>query len=149
MSFLTVGTVATQRGRAPQLFFMKSSTSSAVVLGSTVTGLSCGAGGALTLPHSVTMSAAPAATGERAKATANNSAQPTCFAECDMFSSLGPTALPRAPLAFAMAQPMPRRLPGVGAKGKDGIPGNRGWQREPLVLSFTWAKGGSGNDHRC
>ena len=72
MSFLTAGTVATQRGRAPQLFFMKSSTSSAVVLGSTVTGLSCGTGGGFTLAHSVVMS--PAVAGSAANAAAATSA---------------------------------------------------------------------------
>src|SRR5437667_11362321 len=76
MSFLTVGTVATQRGRAPQLPFMKSSTSSAVVLGSTVTGLSAGTGGAFTLAQSATMS--PAHAGSAAKAAAANSTA-NCF----------------------------------------------------------------------
>src|SRR6202162_4826192 len=61
MSFFTVGTVLMQRGRAPQLAFMKSRTSSAVVFGSTVTVLSCGVGGAFTLAHSVVMSLAKAA----------------------------------------------------------------------------------------
>jgi hypothetical protein len=50
--------VSTQRGRLPQFWFMKSSISSAVVFGSTVTGLSSGGGGAFTLAHSSTMLAA-------------------------------------------------------------------------------------------
>ena len=57
-SFFIAGIVARQRGRLPQFWFMKSSISSAVVFGSTVTGLSAGAGGAFTLAHSSTMSAA-------------------------------------------------------------------------------------------
>ena len=58
MSVLTVATVARQRGRAPQLPFIMSSTRSAVVLGSTVTGLSSGTGGSFTLAHSPMMSGA-------------------------------------------------------------------------------------------
>jgi len=42
--------------RTPQLPFMKSSRRSAVVLGSTVTGLSSGAGGVFTVAQSATMS---------------------------------------------------------------------------------------------
>src|SRR3982074_1700814 len=60
MSFFTLGTMGTQRGRTPQLFFMRSSTSSAVVFGSTVTDLSSGFGGSFTLSHSEVMSPAPA-----------------------------------------------------------------------------------------
>src|SRR5438045_2804779 len=56
MSFLTMGTLARQRGRAPQLLFIMSSTRSAVVFGSTVTGLSSGAGGSFTFAHSLVMS---------------------------------------------------------------------------------------------
>src|SRR5262245_4500290 len=56
ISCLTVDTVARQRGRAPQLPFIMSSTSSAVVAGSTVTGLSSGAGGSLALAQSRVMS---------------------------------------------------------------------------------------------
>src|SRR5262245_8056045 len=56
MSLRTVATVARQRGRAPQLPFIMSSTSSAVVRGSTATGLSSGAGGSFTLAHSLVMS---------------------------------------------------------------------------------------------
>src|SRR2546429_5693242 len=52
---LTVATVARQRGRAPQLAFIISSTRSAVVLGSTVTGFSSGTGGSFTLAHSLMM----------------------------------------------------------------------------------------------
>src|SRR3954462_8769119 len=55
-SFLTLRTVARQRGRTPQLLFIISSTSSAVVFGSTVTGLSSGAGGSFTPAHSPVMS---------------------------------------------------------------------------------------------
>src|SRR5208282_3131306 len=54
----------------PQFWLMKSSNSSGVVLGSTVTGLSAGAGGAFTLAHSSTMSPAHADTATPAKATA-------------------------------------------------------------------------------
>src|SRR6266851_2133606 len=60
MSFFTLGTMGTQRGRTPQLSFMRSSTSKAVVLESTVTDLSSGLGGSFTLSHSVVMSFAPA-----------------------------------------------------------------------------------------
>src|SRR5215510_10573660 len=56
--FFTLGTLARQSGREPQLHFMKSSRSSAVVFGSTVTGLSSGAGGVFTLAQSATMSPA-------------------------------------------------------------------------------------------
>src|SRR5258706_8784503 len=56
--FLTPGTLAWQRGRTPQLAFMKSSRRRAVVLGSTVTGLSSGAGGVFTVAQSATMSPA-------------------------------------------------------------------------------------------
>src|SRR6266700_571184 len=59
-SFLTLGTVAMQRGRAPQFPFMKSRTRSAVGFGSTVTGLSSGTGGGFTLAHSVVTSLAKA-----------------------------------------------------------------------------------------
>src|SRR3954454_2059334 len=55
-SFLTLRTVARQRGRAPQLLFIISRTSSAVVFGSTLTGLSSGAGGSFTPAHSPVMS---------------------------------------------------------------------------------------------
>ena len=55
-----MGTVAMQRGRVPQFPFMKSRTKSPVVFGSTVTGLSSGTGGALTLAHSVVTSLADA-----------------------------------------------------------------------------------------
>src|SRR5713226_4470601 len=55
-SFLTLGTVERQRGRTPQFVFMRSRIRSAVVLGSTVAGLSCGTGGAFTVAHSVVMS---------------------------------------------------------------------------------------------
>src|SRR5262244_3057961 len=58
MSLRTVATVARQRGRAPQLPFIMSSTRSAVVLGSTLTGLSSGGGGSFTLAHSLVMSGA-------------------------------------------------------------------------------------------
>src|SRR5579871_1644865 len=67
------GIAATQRGRAPQPAFMMSSSSSAVVEGSTVTSFNSGAGGATAVlqseitsaidgdPASATMNAAPAA----------------------------------------------------------------------------------------
>src|SRR5215470_7703491 len=62
-SFLTFGTIAVQRGRSPQLVFIKSRINSAVVLGSIVTDLSSGAGGGFTLVHSETISPArPGAT---------------------------------------------------------------------------------------
>src|SRR5262245_27839366 len=57
-SFLTGATVEAQRGRTPQLVFMRSSTRSAVVLGSTVAGLSSGTGGGFTWVHSLVMSIA-------------------------------------------------------------------------------------------
>src|SRR5712671_5992927 len=67
------GTAATQRGRAPQLPFMISRSSSAVVEGSTVTSFSSGGGGATAVlqsemtsalvgePTNVSRSAPPAA----------------------------------------------------------------------------------------
>ena len=57
-SFFTGATVEAQRGRTPQLVFMRSSTRSAVVLGSTVAGLSSGTGGGFTCVHSLVMSIA-------------------------------------------------------------------------------------------
>src|ERR1700719_423906 len=60
MSFFTLGTMEAQRGRTPHLAFMRASTSSAVVFGSTVTDLSSGFGGSFTLSHSVVMSPAAA-----------------------------------------------------------------------------------------
>ena len=57
-SFFAPGTLATQAGRLPQFWFMKSSISSAVVFGSTLTGFRAGAGGALMLPQSCTTLAA-------------------------------------------------------------------------------------------
>src|ERR1700688_3516841 len=57
-SFLTAGTVATQRGRAPQLAFIMSRMSSAVVGPSTVGGLSSMGGGAFAVAQSSRMSAA-------------------------------------------------------------------------------------------
>src|SRR5580692_297492 len=75
MSFFTLGTMGTQRGRAPQLFFMRSSTSSAVVFGSTVTGLSSGFGGSFTLSQSVMMSPAPAGQAAQMAAAAISAAQ--------------------------------------------------------------------------
>src|SRR6266550_6271934 len=56
-SFLTLGTVATQRGRAVQPDFIISRMRRAVVLPSSVTGLSSGTGGVFTVAHSVMMSA--------------------------------------------------------------------------------------------
>src|SRR6266436_5237238 len=71
-SFLTLGTVVAQRGRTPQFVFMRSRISSAVVLGSTVAGLSSGTGGGFTLAHSVVMSLASAGTATGAAMTAAN-----------------------------------------------------------------------------
>src|SRR5262249_29055086 len=84
------GTAATQRGRWPQFAFMKSSTSSAVVLGSTVTGLSSGTGGSFTLVHSVVMSPALAGSAANAAAMATAAAPPDLIANDVMVSSLGP-----------------------------------------------------------
>src|ERR1035437_5447150 len=68
-SFLTLGTVETQRGRTPQFTFMRSRIRSAVVLGSTVTGLSSGTGGAFTAVHSAVISLACAGRAASAAAT--------------------------------------------------------------------------------
>src|ERR1700722_11513394 len=83
-SFLTLGTVAAQRGRVPQFAFMKSRTRSAVVLGSTVAGLSSGTGGGFTVAHSVVMSLARAGDAANAATTAARTAtwqlgQARCF----------------------------------------------------------------------
>src|SRR5437764_15076323 len=86
-SFLTLGTVAMQRGRTPQLAFIKSRTSSAVVLGSTVTGLSSGTGGGFTLAHSAVMSPAHAGSADSAEATAISVAQAIFLVKCVMFLS--------------------------------------------------------------
>src|SRR3954454_17589416 len=88
MSFLTLGAVAPQRGRTPQFPFIISSTRSAVVLGSTVTGFSCGAGGAFTLAHSAMMSLAEAGSAANAMA-ASIAARQIVFARYDMVFSLG------------------------------------------------------------
>src|SRR5437764_14124908 len=88
INFLTLGTIAWQRGRAPQLFFIRSSTRSAVVLGSTVTDLSCGAGGALMLVHSVVTSAAFADSMASAEVMAKTVALPISSANRLMVSSL-------------------------------------------------------------
>src|SRR5882672_11624036 len=56
-SRLTLGTVATQRGRAPQLAFIISRMRRAVVEPSSVTGLSSGAGGGFTVAQSLRISA--------------------------------------------------------------------------------------------
>src|SRR5580692_10988209 len=77
ISLLATGMVETQRGRVPQLTFMKSSTSSAVVFGSMVAGLSSGTGGGFTLDHSWVMSLACAGT---AASAANTSAQQSVLA---------------------------------------------------------------------
>src|SRR6266849_4685281 len=55
-SFLTLATVAPQRGRTPQFVFMRSRIRSAVVFGSIVAGFRSGTGGGLTAAHSVVMS---------------------------------------------------------------------------------------------
>src|SRR4051794_20983520 len=73
--FLTFGTIGTQRGRTPQLLFMTSSTSSAVVLGSTVTGFSSGLGAIFTLPHWVGTERAPKGSAAQQAAAANSTAQ--------------------------------------------------------------------------
>src|ERR1700680_2750848 len=57
-SRLTLGTVATQRGRAPQFAFIMSRMSRAVVEPSSVTGLSSGGGGAFAVAQSSRISAA-------------------------------------------------------------------------------------------
>src|ERR1700692_4955096 len=57
-SRLTVGTVATHRGRAPQLAFIMSRMSKAVVEPSSVTGLSSTGGGAFAVAQSSRISAA-------------------------------------------------------------------------------------------
>ena len=54
-SFFIAGKVAMQRGREVQLGLTKSSTSRAVVFGSSVAGFNSGAAGALMLAHSSTM----------------------------------------------------------------------------------------------
>src|SRR5262245_37033164 len=89
MSFFTLGTAATQRGRTPQLAFMKSSTSSAVVRGSTVTGLSSGAGGTFTVVQSATISPADAGNALKTAAMASAVAQPSCLTTWFIFLSLG------------------------------------------------------------
>src|SRR5436305_13672557 len=90
MSFLTLGTVATQRGRAPQFAFIKSSIRSAVVAGSTVTGLSSGTGGGFTLAHSVVPSLAQAGIEAGMAAIAAMAAAQDSFARCFMMlPSLG------------------------------------------------------------
>src|SRR4029450_12630315 len=86
--FLTLGTLGRQRGRTPQLPFMKSSRSSAVVLGSTVTGLSSGAGGVFTVAQSATMSPAKAGCAAAIAVTAN-AKQASRRAKFVMVSSLG------------------------------------------------------------
>src|SRR5262249_4061677 len=80
ISFFTFGTAATQRGRWPQFAFMKSSTSSAVGRGSTVTGLSSGTGGSFTLVHSMVMSPALAGSAAHAAAMATAAAPPNLIA---------------------------------------------------------------------
>src|SRR6202790_4100882 len=75
MSFFTLGTMGTQRGRTPQLSFMRSSTRSAVVFGSTVTDLSSGLGGSFTLSQSVMMSPAAAGPAAQMAAAAISAAQ--------------------------------------------------------------------------
>src|SRR6202045_230529 len=57
-SRLTVGTVATQRGRVPQFAFIMSRMSRAVVEPSSVTGLSSGGGGAFAVAQSSRISVA-------------------------------------------------------------------------------------------
>src|SRR5438128_6574504 len=57
-SRLTLETVATQRGRAPQFCFIMSRMSRAVVEGSSVTALSSGFGGGFTVSQSLRISVA-------------------------------------------------------------------------------------------
>src|SRR6516165_10138303 len=88
ISFFTFGTLARQRGRTPQLFFPKSRTSSAVVFGSTVTELSSGAGGGVTLAHSAVMSPASADAAASAAIAANSAVAhvvPRCFIASSLF----------------------------------------------------------------
>src|SRR5215472_782119 len=91
MSFFTFGTVAMQRGRVPQLAFIRSRTRSAVVLGSTVAGLSSGAGGGFTVAHSVVMSLARAGAIPNAAAATARTTTPDMAAGC--FITLSPFAV--------------------------------------------------------
>src|SRR5262249_30205125 len=75
-SFLILGTVAPQRGRAPQFVFMRSRIRSAVVFGSTVAGFSSGTGGGFTVAHSVVMSFACEDRAASAVMTAASAAAP-------------------------------------------------------------------------
>src|SRR5262249_33866296 len=82
-SSLTLGIVEMQRGRAPQFTFMKSRIRRAVVLGSTVAGLSSGTGGGFTVAHSVVMSLAwTGRASTPAKATARTMVQQDALARC-------------------------------------------------------------------
>src|SRR5712671_2545545 len=83
-SFLILGTVAPQRGRAPQFVFMRSRIRSAVVFGSIIAGFSSGTGGGFTVVHSVVMSfacedGAASAVITAASAAARHDGQMRCF----------------------------------------------------------------------
>src|SRR5215467_9926199 len=75
-SFLTLATVAPQRGRVPQFVFIRSRIRSAVVFGSIVAGFSSGTGGGLTVAHSVVMSFAHEGRATSAVMRAANAATP-------------------------------------------------------------------------
>src|SRR6266404_1012584 len=75
-NFLTLATVAPQRGRAPQFVFMRSRIRSAVVFGSIVAGFRSGTGGGLTAAHSVVMSFAREGRAASAVMRAANAATP-------------------------------------------------------------------------
>src|SRR5216684_7285290 len=84
-SFLTLATVAPQRGRTPQFVFMRSRIRSAVVFGSIVAGFSSGTGGGLTVAHSVVMSFAhEGGAASAAMTAASAAAQQDGLARCFM-----------------------------------------------------------------
>ena len=116
-SFLTGATVEAQRGRTPQLVFMRSSTSSAVVLGSTVAGLSSGTGGGLTCVHSLVMSiAATGAASAAIAASAASAAEELRFHGSSLGSSKASPSLARRADALhrksRAARPWRRGAPG-------------------------------------
>ena len=88
-SFSILGMEATQRGRSSVLqnCLIRSIARSAVVLGSSVTGLSSGGGGGFTLDHSSTMFCAGAGA-PQARATAS-AASGNRWRDRNMFSSPG------------------------------------------------------------
>src|SRR5260370_25643914 len=105
MSFFTLGTMGTQRGRTPQLSFMRSSTRSAVVFGSTVTALSSGFGGSFTLSQSAVMSVAPAGVAAENIVAAINAAQ-----NFDPVASMAFLLVNRALRDLARPQPYSSKL---------------------------------------